>query len=402
MLRVAIVGIGGRGGDLLEGLLTFRDQVQVVAFCDPNPVRMKAAADYYAIQLQCYTDIPSMLAKEKLSGAIVTSPDVCHEANAVALLKGGVDILIEKPLAPTVRAARNILSVAERSGRKVTMGFNLRQHGAIIKMKELIAAGEIGSVYLIENREFYDGGRTYFGRWNGTYSKSGGLWLHKGSHDFDVFHYLMNFPRPLRVSSFAGMNVFRPDRLPFALRDGVKPGPSCRHCPYQSECPDCNRYGAKTMRLFGDEASAADGYNRDGCIYLSDQSAHDNGFAMVEYENGARAMHMECFGTSISDRRYTVVGIGGQLEASTSREQEVILRKRFDREREIRFKLSPEAGHHGGADLRLLKEFLQALSGEAANTASLEQGLWATAVGEAAEISRREGRTVNIDEIMKN
>jgi hypothetical protein len=42
-------------------------------------------------------------------------------------------------------------------------------------------------------------------------------------------------------------------------------------------------------------------------MYLSDKDTHDNGFAIIEYENGVKAMHMECFVTPISDRRYTVL-----------------------------------------------------------------------------------------------
>ena len=74
---------------------------------------------------------------------------------------------------------------------------------------------------MMENREFYDGGRTYMARWNGKKSESGGLWIHKGSHDFDVFNWLLNFPKPKKVSAFAGMNVFTPQNFPFEVKDGI-------------------------------------------------------------------------------------------------------------------------------------------------------------------------------------
>ena len=66
-------------------------------------------------------------------------------------------------------------------------------------------------------------------------------------------------------------------------------------------------------------------------MYLSDKDTHDNGIAMVEYDNGARASHMECFVTPISDRRYTIVGELGQIEASLT-DRIVTLRPRWSKE----------------------------------------------------------------------
>lgn len=134
-------------------------------------------------------------------------------------------------------------------------------------------------------------------------------------------------------------------------------------------------------------------------MYTSDKDVHDNGIAIVEYENGARASHLECFVTADGDRNYTVVGDRGQAEVSAQRDQTILIRPRWNK-KIIFHKIPNIAGGHGGADPALINNFLQVVRGDISNTSTAEHGMWSTAVGQAAEISRRENRIVFIKELM--
>ena len=74
-LKIAIVGIGSRGTSCFGELLKERQDVEITALCDPNPVRAKAAAEVLEIQPLIYPSMEDMAAKEKLDGVIITSPD---------------------------------------------------------------------------------------------------------------------------------------------------------------------------------------------------------------------------------------------------------------------------------------------------------------------------------------
>lgn len=234
-------------------------------------------------------------------------------------------------------------------------------------------------------------------RWNRRREWSGGLWIHKGSHDFDVFQWLLGFPRPTRVSASAAINVLDPDHLPFPVKEGIPAGPTCSACAYRLQCPD--RVDHAEHPEWGEEAKKEDGYAKDLCIYLSDKDVHDNGFAVVDYDNGARASHMECFVTPVSDRRYTVVGERGMAEVSLH-ERIIRIRPRWSKE-VITHEIPEVEGGHGGADPQLLAAFLSVMREGAENTSTAEHGMWSTAVGEAAEIASREHRTVEMAELMK-
>lgn len=393
MLKIAIVGAGSRGVHCFGKLISKRDDCVIQAICDTNGVRGRIAAESLKCQA-VYTSIEEMLQHEQLDAAIITTPDAEHEKCAVALLNGGVNILIDKPLSPSLAGCRNVIKAMEKSGKIAMMGFNLRYAPMLKQLKKLVDNGALGRIVLMENREFYEGGRTYMARWNGKKSLSGGLWIHKGSHDFDVFNWLLNFPKPKKVSAFAGMNVFTPQNFPFEVKDGIAPGPNCRDCYYgkNGSCPDCFKHEAPE---WGPEAQAVDGYVKDSCMYMSDLSVHDNGFAIVEYENGVRASHMECFVAGMSDRLYTVVGTLATAQASLDK-REIVITNRWTKER-ITYEIPETDGGHGGADPGLVASFVAAVKGENVPQASLVEGMYSTAIAEAAELSREEDRTVFIE-----
>jgi len=188
-----------------------------------------------------------------------------------------------------------------------------------------------------------------------------------------------------------------PDNFPFELEAGIDPGPFCAACPYNKKCPDVSELAVESEG-WNDEAAEIDGYRKDLCMYLSDKDTHDNGFAIVEYENGVKAMHMECFVTSLTDRRYTVIGTKGQAEVSLH-DRTILIRPRWSQET-VTYDIPEETGGHGGADPHLVDSFINAINGIEANTSTTEHGLLSTAIGEAAEISRREERTVFMKELL--
>jgi predicted dehydrogenase len=399
-LKFGIIGAGSRGIAAFGEIIKKHPGAELVALCDPNPVRMKEGARILGLELNFYGSITEMIKQEKLDAVVITSPDFYHEENAVEALKSGINVLIDKPLATTVKGCRNIIETAEKTGKVIMIGFNLRHNAVLKRLKSIISAGTVGDVFLLENREFYDGGRTYMSRWNRSYAKCGGLWIHKGSHDFDVFQWLLDFPKPVKVSSFAGINVLNPEHIPFEVAPGTKVGPTCHQCAYGDICPDKYTIADIQNSPWKDEAVAVDGYAKDLCMYTSDKDNHDNGIAMVEYENGIRASHLECFITPINDRLYTIVGTLGQIEASLTK-RTIKVFPRWSSE-VVTYEIPEEEGGHGGADPKLVDYFIKVLRGELPNGSTAEHGMWSTAVGQAAEIARRESRVVEIKELFEN
>ncbi len=400
VLSGAIIGCGSRGMMAFGESISKRKDARIVALCDPNRVRLEHAACQLSDTPHSYTSLDEMLKQEELDFAVITSPDCWHESNAVAALDCGVNVLIDKPLATTVSGCQNIITAAKKAGKTAMIGFNLRHHAVLKRLKQLVSDGVIGKVFLIENREFYDGGRTYMSRWNRFYSQSGGLWIHKGSHDFDVFNWLLDFPKPVKVSAFAGIDALRPEGIPFEVKPGTQVGPTCSRCAYRNICPDVYNIENIDESSWSSQAAEQDGYEKDVCLYTSEKDTHDNGIAIVEYENGVKASHLECFVTSYTDRLYTLVGDRGQLEASLH-DRRIIVRPRWSQE-VVTYDIPEESGGHGGADPGLVDTFIRVVKGELENSSTTEHGMWSTAIGQAAELSRRENRMIKVKELFDN
>jgi predicted dehydrogenase len=398
-LKIGIIGAGIRGTFCFGKNIVAHNDAEIVALCDPNQTRMKCAAKELGGKYNFYASVEEMAVAETLDAAVIASPDCCHESNAVAALNCGINVLVDKPLSTTVKGCQNIIRAAEKTGMVIMMGFNLRHHAVLKRLKQLVSDGVLGKIFLIENREFYSGGRTYMSRWNRLYAKSGGLWVHKGSHDFDVFNWLLGFPKPVKVSSFAGVSILNPGNIPFEVKPGIPVGPDCKKCVYRALCPDNLILNSSPNILFEQHAVEEDGYSPDLCMYTSDKDTHDNGIAIVEYENGVRTSHLECFITPVTDRLYTVVGDLGQADVSLE-QRTIIVRPRWNKE-VITYNIPEIEGGHGGADPFLLDAFIKVIKGETTNSSTVEQGMWSTAIGQAAEISRREGRTIQVEELFK-
>ena len=395
-LRIAIAGLGNRGRLCFEALLMqHADEVEISALCDVNDVRLHASARRTNVDsAHCYNDFNAMLAAEKLDGVVVTTPDCFHEPMVIAALEAKVGVLVDKPLATSAAGCRRIIAASEKSGSPVMIGFNLRHHPVAVRLKQVIEQGMLGRIYLVEGEEFYSGGRTYLARWNGHTKYCGSLWIHKGSHDFDLMNWMLGFPEPVRVTAVGRKEVFTPDQLPFEPKPGVEPGPSCSKCAYASVCPDIHTYSDAE---WGDEAQRCDGYVKDRCIYNTDTDIHDNGIAIVEYANGVKASFMECFATSRNERRYMLVGTRAAAEVSLEKYR-IIISPRWSEET-ITIQIPNAQGGHGGADPGLVQSFIDNLAGRSTDVASVRQGLLASSIGEAAERSRRENRTVELSEL---
>ena len=402
-LRIGIIGAGGRGINSFAAQFVrdFPDTTQVVAFADTNPVRARAGMEHLGIEVDVHEDAEELVKRKDINAVVVTTPDCFHEEHAVMALRNKKHCFVDKPLATTVQGCVNVVEAAKAARRVLYMGFNLRHNIVIKNLRRMAREGRFGEIFSMRAVEYYNGGRTYHSRWNRLKKYSGGLWVHKGSHDFDVINYIMGKVRPARVSCFASVSFFTPDRLPFTKRKGVEPGPTCDVCPYLDQCPDAYPVADVSearKRMFSQEAAAVDGYHKNLCMYLSDKDTHDQGIAIIEYENGATAMHSECFATPMGNRIYAIDGTAGHCDADL-RSRSIRFYPRWTNDCST-YEMGEQRGGHGGSDPVMLRNFLDCIHRRARPIANAVDGAWSVAIGRAAEISREQVRVVEISELM--
>ena len=136
-MRVAVAGAGAFGRNHLRvyrELETAGLGVVLVAAVEPNPARAAETAAKYAIPV--FSSPDELLAADlKLDAATVAVPTVHHHAVASVLLDGGLDLLVEKPLAATLAQADELLALAGKGKRILQPGHLERFNPAVLAVE---------------------------------------------------------------------------------------------------------------------------------------------------------------------------------------------------------------------------------------------------------------------------
>jgi len=142
--RFAVIGVGGWGS---RHLSVYRDHplAEVAAVCDRNPEALQKAGDEFGVESR-YSDYERMLAEEQLDAVSIVTPDFAHTGPALAAIRAGVDVLIEKPLATTLEECDRIGEALQNKPVKFMVDFHNRWNPAMVKFKKAIDRGEVGEI----------------------------------------------------------------------------------------------------------------------------------------------------------------------------------------------------------------------------------------------------------------
>jgi predicted dehydrogenase len=123
-IPVAVIGTG-RMGQHHARVMSEMPGAKLVAVVDQDAAKARTLAEKYGCQ--SFADVPSLLAANLgLRGAVVAVPTIYHRGVAELLLNAGVDVLIEKPMAPSVADCDALLALARAKGRIIQIGHTER------------------------------------------------------------------------------------------------------------------------------------------------------------------------------------------------------------------------------------------------------------------------------------
>lgn len=146
-LGVAVAGAGYWGKNIVRTFAA-HPRVHLVAVCDPSPdVRGRIQHEYPG--LPTTETLDALLARTDVDAVAIASPAAQHAAMAVQCLRAGRHVLCEKPLAVTIDSARQVVDEAERSGKVMMVGHLLAYHPAMSYLRDLIASGQLGTIYYL-------------------------------------------------------------------------------------------------------------------------------------------------------------------------------------------------------------------------------------------------------------
>ncbi|RRR98472.1 Gfo/Idh/MocA family protein [Glycomyces terrestris] len=197
MLRVGIIGTGGIAGAHVEGYRAFPDECEIVALADAVPGKAaEKAASFGLGDATGYDDPLRMLAEARLDLVSIATPPSTHAALAVAALDAGVNVLVEKPMAPSLEECDAMLAAQERSGRLLSVVAQNRFRDDLATLKDVLDSGLLGSVSHVRVDSAWWRGLPYYDLWwRGTWEKEGGgCTLNHAIHHIDLLLWMLGRP----------------------------------------------------------------------------------------------------------------------------------------------------------------------------------------------------------------
>ncbi len=150
-VRIAVLGVNGRGRDNIRGFQRLPD-AEVVMLCDPDKRLLAQRAEEFEKQtgkkVQTEPDLRRVFENKEIDAVSIASPNHWHALSGIWACQAGKDVYIEKPASHNVFEGRKLVEAAHKYNRIVQHGIQLRSSEALQEAVELLRKGVIGKVYM--------------------------------------------------------------------------------------------------------------------------------------------------------------------------------------------------------------------------------------------------------------
>jgi predicted dehydrogenase len=461
-IQVLLFGAGNRGADSYGPYAIIHpDQIKFVAVAEPKTARREKFARAHGIpakyQFESWQDA---LNAGRIADAVLNATqDEMHHDSAIAAMRAGYDMLLEKPIATTLSETLHIIQTAEETGRLLMICHVLRYTDFFQKVNQIIKSGQLGQIINISHSEsvsYFHMAHSYVrGNWRNSAS-SAPMILAKCCHDLDLLYWFLD-EKCTHLSSVGNLRHFKAENAPEGAPERCTDGcPAAETCPFyapriyidsipikqavsRASNPFIRGFGKLTLNQPGiakrlgklipplqtlteysgwprntiTESPQSDGavmqalktgpYGR--CVYRSDNNVVDHQIVSMVFPSGITATltmhghsHEEGRTLRIDGSRATLLGKFSYSQAWIEVHKHLtnhIERYTFPSEVD-------QTSSHGGGDAGLLSRFVEAMRGQNPPLTSAGDALESHMMAFAAEAARLGNKTVDMEEFRKN
>ena len=334
------------------------ENAEVVALSDPHEASLNQCKDMLKTKVPCFKNHQDMIKENLVDVYLISSPNFTHIGILKDVIKSKKHILVEKPLCTNTKDCLEIKRLTKDYPSVFWTAMEYRYMPPVAKFINEIHNKTIGELKTLTIREHRFPFLKKVNDWNRFEKNTGGTLIEKCCHFFDLM-CLIAKSKPISVYASGGQDVNHLDEE----YDGKKP------------------------------------------------DIIDNAYVIINFENGTRSLLELCMFAENSEMQEELVATGnkGKIETSVpSNESGKISSNLRIGMRDGETKLETievdkkilEAGHHHGSTYYEHLAFLNAIKNNSNPEVSLDDGLIAVAVGEAAEKSIKLKRLVKLEEII--
>lgn len=194
-MKYALIGCGRIATNHVKAVIN--NGLEFVAVCDIIPANMETVLEKHDLQnekgIKRYTDYRKMLQENEIKLVGIATESGNHAEIALYCIENGINVIIEKPMAMSIKDADEIIRRAEEKGVKVSACHQNRFNVAVQEMRKAVEAGRFGklshgSIHVRWNRN-----EGYYTQapWRGTWAQDGGALMNQCIHGIDLLRWMM-------------------------------------------------------------------------------------------------------------------------------------------------------------------------------------------------------------------
>jgi predicted dehydrogenase len=188
MIRIGVIGYGYWGPNLVRNFMAAPGSA-VTRVCDLRKERLSTLGKLYPGLKTC-SDSSALINDPQIDAVVIATPVTSHFELALAALKAGKHVLVEKPLAARADQARKLVDEAAARNLVLLVDHTFVYTDAVRKIRELISSGQLGEIY------YYDAVRVNLGLFQHDVSVIWDLAI----HDLSIIDHVLP-SKPLAVSA---------------------------------------------------------------------------------------------------------------------------------------------------------------------------------------------------------
>jgi UDP-N-acetyl-2-amino-2-deoxyglucuronate dehydrogenase len=188
-LKFAVIGCG-HIGKRHAAMITGNEDCELVALCDNKPKSKLNLSEY---PVPFYSHLDDLLSNESEFDVLsIASPNGFHEEHALAGIKAGKHIIVEKPMSLTKAGCEKIIFEALHHNKMVFCIMQNRYSPPSVWLKEIVQNGVLGKIFMVQINCYWNRDDRYYTgeNWHGTKNLDGGTLYTQFSHFVDIMYWL--------------------------------------------------------------------------------------------------------------------------------------------------------------------------------------------------------------------
>ncbi|MBC8542416.1 Gfo/Idh/MocA family protein [Bianquea renquensis] len=192
-MKYALIGCGRISYNHIAAAMA--NDLEITAVCDVVPSHMENKVETFHLpkEVKQYTDYLEMLEEETPTLVAIATESGNHARIAVDCIRHGCNVIIEKPIALSLRDADQILQLAKEKNVKVCACHQNRFNKSIQKIREAVEQGRFGRMFYGTAHIRWNRGPQYYSQapWRGTWEQDGGALMNQCIHNIDLLRWMM-------------------------------------------------------------------------------------------------------------------------------------------------------------------------------------------------------------------